>query len=157
MHLHACTSARVTIRRTIGLAVHDDGGPALRVGGSLLHGSDGALPDAVGLGGEAGGGGAEGGGRSQEAGSNDGGELHCCCGMYWFRDKKIPDGWGTSGERHRRERQKARRSKGAESSTTRRSKSMVGGEYVTCLHILVVGDMKMVRYLYLGTTARVPR
>ena len=83
MHRHFACLHLPARRRTIGLAVHDDGGPALRVGGSLLHGSDGALPDAVGLGGEAGGGGAEGGGRSQEAGSNKGGELHCCCGMYW--------------------------------------------------------------------------
>ena len=77
MHRHFACLHLPARRRTIGLAVHDDGGPALRVGGSLLHGSDGALPDAVGLGGEAGGGGGEGAGRSQEAGSNEGGELHC--------------------------------------------------------------------------------
>ena len=78
--------------RTIGLAVHDDGGPALRVGGALLHGSDGALPDAVRLGGETGARRAERGGRGQEAGSNEGGELHCWGWVFLrgCRDKKIP-------------------------------------------------------------------
>ena len=66
-------------RRTIGLAVHDDGGPALRVGGALLHRSDRTFPDAVRLGGETGATRAERRGRGQQAGSNDGGgELHCC-------------------------------------------------------------------------------
>ena len=115
-----------TIRRTIGLAVHDDGGPALRVGGSLLHGSDGALPDAVGLGGEAGGGGAEGGGRSQEAGSNKGGELHCCWCIGGFRDKKIPDGWGAAKERYRGEKQSTRRSKGRKFNDAKKQGWLVG-------------------------------
>jgi len=74
-------------RRTIGLAIHNNGGPALRVGGALLHGSDGALPDVVRLGGETSGGGAEGAGGGQEAGSNEGGELHCCGYLGGFRDK----------------------------------------------------------------------
>lgn len=118
-------------RRTIGLAVHDDGGPALRVGGSLLHGSDGALPDAVGLGGEAGGGGGEGAGRSQEAGSNEGGELHC---LVLVRDKKIPDGWRAAGESDTGEKQGAQVQRRDEA----RREWMV--EYVTCLRILVVGS-----------------
>jgi len=74
-------------RRTIGLAIHNNGGPALRVGSALLHGSDGALPDVVRLGGETSGRGAEGAGSGQEAGSNEGGELHCCGYLGGFRDK----------------------------------------------------------------------
>ena len=84
-------------RRTIGLAVHDDGGPALRVGGALLHRSDRTFPDVVRLGGEAGARRAERGGRGQEAGSNDGGgELHCCrVGWLWVVTviKEYGDGW----------------------------------------------------------------